>query len=471
MGMEERMAFDQEEMLNMDAPTKPVVKSLGTLIREYADSKTAPNLMRQIALGPDMLTEEKQSEQEALIIRFAAAAEEIYAGMDDSKVGKINVEGIYRMHPLRYVNCREWSVRVAASAEKEAAAYRRALEKLNDADAAFLKVVPQIKSGKKTREEYANHAAIAHELGNWYLFPPGWAQTGSLQTSLNSFLMAGTNAELAADHGWKILEKWRPEFLELDAENLGGQLRDIESSWLLTKSLAMKKMIDWLTPFALEPIDTASLADTFADLAAFRRERRAAEEVIDKYRNELAALKCAKMDRARGVAGMEFCIYDWDLVRAKAKAALASMRKLWELTGTDDVRLRCGGDQMIAYHLTRVTNSWSRVMAAQNNLAHTLMIDFTDNGPNWIHSQRSICMQIESHLDEMPKWISFNNAVLDMWDAGLYGIAEIWHRGCGAEELLAAYRKAISRDALIQYIENDPELSAMYGDDLPEIFG
>ena len=99
------MAFDQEEMLNMDAPTKPVVKSLGTLIREYADSKTAPNLMRQIALGPDMLTEEKQSEQEALIIRFAAAAEEIYAGMDDSKVGKINVEGIYRMHPLRYVNC------------------------------------------------------------------------------------------------------------------------------------------------------------------------------------------------------------------------------------------------------------------------------------------------------------------------------------------------------------------------------
>ena len=471
MGMEERMAFDQEEMLNMDAPTKPVVKSLGTLIREYADSKTAPNLMRQIALGPDMLTEEKQSEQEALIIRFAAAAEEIYAGMDDSKVGKINVEGIYRMHPLRYVNCREWSVRVAASAEKEAAAYRRALEKLNDADAAFLKVVPQIKSGKKTREEYANHAAVAHELGNWYLFPPGWAQTGSLQTSLNSFLMAGTNAELAAEHGWKILEKWRPEFLELDAENLGGQLRDIESSWLLTKSLAMKKMIDWLTPFALEPIDTASLADTFADLAAFRRERRAAEEVIDKYRNELAALKCAKMDRARGVAGMEFCIYDWDLVRAKAKAALASMRKLWELTGTDDVRLRCGGDQMIAYHLTRVTNSWSRVMAAQNNLAHTLMIDFTDNGPNWIHSQRSICMQIESHLDEMPKWISFNNAVLDMWDAGLYGIAEIWHRGCSAEELLAAYRKAISRDALIQYIENDPELSAMYGDDLTEIFG
>ena len=80
-------------------------------------------------------------------------------------------------------------------------------------------------------------------------------------------------------------------------------------------------------------------------------------------------------------------------------------------------------------------------------------------------------MQIESHLGEMPKWISFNNAVLDMWDAGLYGIAEIWHRGCGEEELLAAYRKAISRDALIQYIENDPELSAMYGDDLPEIFG
>ena len=183
------MAFDQEEIQNKDTPTEPVVKSLGTLIREYADSKTAPNLMRQIALGPDMLTEEKQSEQEALIIRFAAAAEEIYAGMDDSKVGKINVEGIYRMHPLRYVNCREWSARIAASAEKEAAAYRRALEKLNDADAAFLKVVPQIKSGKKTREEYANHAAIAHELGNWYLFPPGWAQTGSLQTSLNSFLM------------------------------------------------------------------------------------------------------------------------------------------------------------------------------------------------------------------------------------------------------------------------------------------
>ena len=151
MGMEERMAFDQEEIQNKDTPMEPVVKSLGTLIREYADSKTAPNLMRQIALGPDMLTEEKQSEQEALIIRFATAAREIYAGMDDSKVGKINVEGIYRMHPLRYVNCREWSARMAASAEKEAAAYRRALEKLNDADAAFLKVVPQIKSGNRAR--------------------------------------------------------------------------------------------------------------------------------------------------------------------------------------------------------------------------------------------------------------------------------------------------------------------------------
>lgn len=465
------MAFDQEEKLNMDAPTKPGEISLGELIREYADSKTAPDIVRQIALGPDMLTEEKRSEQEALISRFAAAAEEIYAGMDESKVGKINVEGIYRMHPLRYVNCREWNARVAASAEKEAAALRRALEKLNDADTAFLKVVPQIKSGKKTREEYANHAAIAHELGNWYLFPPGWAQTGSLETSLNSFLMAGTNAELAAEHGWKILRKWRPEFLELDAENLERQLRDIESSWLLTKSLAMKKMIDWLTPFALEPIDERTLADTFADLASFRRERRAALEVIDRYRNELAALKCAKMDRARGVAGMEFCIYDWNLVRTKAKAALASMRKLWELTGTDEVRLHCGGDQMIAYHLTRITNSWARVMAAQNNLAHTLMIDFTDNGPNWIHSQRSICMQIESHLGEMPKWINFNNAVLDMWDAGLFGIAEIWYRGCGKEELLAAYRKATSREALIQYIENDPELSAMYGDDLQDIFG
>ena len=299
------MAFDQEEIQNKDTPMEPVVKSLGTLIREYADSKTAPNLMRQIALGPDMLTEEKQSEQEALIIRFATAAREIYAGMDDSKVGKINVEGIYRMHPLRYVNCREWSARMAASAEKEAAAYRRALEKLNDADAAFLKVVPQIKSGKKTREEYANHAAIAHELGNWYLFPPGWAQTGSLQTSLNSFLMAGANAELAAEHGWKILEKWRPEFLELDAENLGGQLRDIESSWLLTKSLAMRKMIDWLTPFALEPIDEARLADTFADLAAFRRERRAAEEVIDKYRNELAARSCRIPERTQSGRGSD----------------------------------------------------------------------------------------------------------------------------------------------------------------------
>ena len=72
MGMEERMAFDQEEIQNKDTPTEPVVKSLGTLIREYADSKTAPNLMRQIALGPDMLTEEKQSEQEAMIIATAA---------------------------------------------------------------------------------------------------------------------------------------------------------------------------------------------------------------------------------------------------------------------------------------------------------------------------------------------------------------------------------------------------------------
>ena len=54
------MAFDQEEIQNKDTPTEPVVKSLGTLIREYADSKTAPNLMRQIALGPDMLTEEEQ---------------------------------------------------------------------------------------------------------------------------------------------------------------------------------------------------------------------------------------------------------------------------------------------------------------------------------------------------------------------------------------------------------------------------
>jgi hypothetical protein len=100
MGMEERMAFDQEETLNMDTSTEPVVKSLGALIREYTDSKNAPNLMRQIALGPDMLTEEKNRENEALIIRFAAAAEDIFAGMDDSKVGKINVEGIYRMHPL-----------------------------------------------------------------------------------------------------------------------------------------------------------------------------------------------------------------------------------------------------------------------------------------------------------------------------------------------------------------------------------
>lgn len=468
--MEEGMAFNQEDNLHMETD-KPAVKSLGDLIREYSDSKSAPNLVRQIALGPDMLTEEMQKAHETLIARFAEAACDIYAGMDDNKVGKINVEGIYRMHPLRYVNCREFSPRLAVSAEKETVAFRRALEKLGDADMSFLKVVPQVRSGKKTREEYARHAAIAHELGNWYLFPPGWAQTESLATNLKSFLMAGANAELAAEHGWKILEKWKPEFLELDADNLGGQLREIESSWLLTKSLAMKKMIDWLTPFAREPIDESTLADTFEDLSAFRRERKAAEEVIDRYRNELAALKCARMDRARGIAGMEFCIYDWNLVRSKAEAALGSMRRLWELTGTDEVRLRCGGDQMIAYHITRITNSWSRVMAAQSNLERTLMIDFTDNGPNWIHSQRSICMQIESHLSELPKWIRFNNAVLDMWDAGLFGIAEIWRRGVGTEELLAAYRKAVSRDALVQYIKNDPELSALYGDDLPEIFG
>ncbi len=465
------MASDHDGTLNMEAQEAPKIRSLGELILDYEKSQAAPDLVRQIAMGPEMFTEEMRASHEALIWNFARAADDIYSGMDDSKVGKITVEGIYRMHPLRYVNCREWNPRVEASAKKETAAYRKALEKLNDADNALRKVVPYLKSEKKTREEYAGHAAVAHELGNWYLFPPGWAQTKSLQTNLKRFLLAGANAELAADHGWKILENWRPEFLELDAENLAGQLREIENSWLLTKSLAMKKMVDWLTPFALMPIDEKSLADTFADLAAFRRERRAAEEVIDQYRNELAALKCAKMDRARGVPGMEFCIYDWNLVRSKAQAALESMHRLWDLTGTDEVRLRCGGDQMIAYQLTRFTNSWSRVTAAQNNLARTLMIDLTDNGPNWIHSQRSICMQIESHFGEMPKWIRFNSAVLDIWDAGLFAIAETWHKGLGAEELVAAYRKAISREALIQCIENDAELSAMYGDDLPGIFG
>ena len=66
MGMEERMAFDQEEIQNKDTPTEPVVKSLGTLIREYADSKTAPNLMalKKTGLSKGQVKETLAQQQE-----------------------------------------------------------------------------------------------------------------------------------------------------------------------------------------------------------------------------------------------------------------------------------------------------------------------------------------------------------------------------------------------------------------------
>ena len=410
---------------------QPCGKSLYTLIEEYEANRGARELP---PLSPDVLaavTPEMLDAQKTALERAVAAG---------------RAAGHPQGHALSFVHTAEYSQQLRMELPTAARGYRMALGSLRDALEAFcLAADLPFDSGA----DIERACALAAELPRWAAFPTPWASDDSLSVTLYGIRELCAHQIKANEQFSALSAVWKPEFFTLNGAALAAELSQAEGKWALARTLALNALYKRLAPRAVAAVPKDSLGEQLAALAAAQAELAEAQRLLQLHGGSLGgAYRCEATD--------------WASVSAQTGDALESAERLTRLTGSDAFRLRYAGDRRLDAPARELCAAWQELSEAKNGFYRLLDVR-DDAGAGWLDRQSAMCAAAQEHMGELREWIAWNAAASEAEALGLTSVIAAYAAGMAHDDVLPAYRKAVSMGLAVRAIDESPALSRFSG--------
>ncbi len=354
--------------------------------------------------------------------------------------------GTPKDHPLSGVGCTQYSQRLRGELYPTVNGYRQALENLDRAVRAFAESAGE---GEPTdRRDVERLAAISRELVVWADLPRGWAAGENINYHTRQVQQMAAhyqNVERCKD---RMRPYWNGGFLNQNAEALLAEFTAAEGKWFLPRTLALNNLQKRMAPLMRTPVSKEDLGGHFRTLAEYQAEKAAADALFSQYGRDL--------DRWLGDT------IDWAFIANQAAFAQQSAQRLRDLSGSEDIRVRCGGVRAVKEKLDDLNGAWQALLAAQEQV--NLLLQLRDSGDSgWIAGRVSLCDGILAASDQLKEWITWNAVAEEAKNLGLGNLVGAYADGLAHEDVLNAYHRAVYQALAMYLIDRAPALNMFSG--------
>lgn len=159
---------------------------------------------------------------------------------------------------------------------------------------------------------------------------------------------------------------------------------------------------------------------------------------------------------------------DWQRVLEMAEDASLSARVLREQSGDSRVRREFAGDGEILPDLEDFLEADEKFREQYGVFEALLSLRDTAHEPNWIASQRALCLEICTRSEDLREWFAWNAVCEEAVSAGLDNVVEAYREGLPHEEIGNAYTKAICHRLAVSAVDGSKLLNGFTGSSFNE---
>lgn len=412
---------------------QPCGYTLYELINEYEKYKTAPNISAFSKGYVESLGKFTLDEHMILLERLIAAANAVNHPYNN---------------PLSCIGITSYSQSLRVELQDKVFAYRNALTEISDVLEDFSGKIGI--SSALSFSDIEKMYLIAKEFGFWFYFPKSWTKVENL-TFYFAELKEMSEHYIKADKLCNILmAAWNEMFLQQNAEQLLKEYNEASSKWFLAKKIEINGLAKKLAVFSRKEIIKSDLSNAITTLCQYQTELKYANELFEKYGNDLGELYVGKET-------------DWSNVIKLIEAAKMSAEALITITGNEKMRLSFCGDTTLQKTVNSILEKFTAFSEAKNNCYELLKISETTAKSNWITEQIVICNNILSDADKIKEWISYKAVEAEVLNAGLDNVIEAYKNGMPHQDIIPAYRKAVFYALCGISIDNSSALNSFSG--------
>lgn len=381
---------------------------------------------------------------------FAAAADADTIALQESLTERLTAAaraaGHPQEHPLSDVGRSVYSQQLKESVLPAVSGYEKALAGMNAACAGFsdafgLAAPSPLRDIKKT-------AAAAEELTLWQQLPKAWAAAEDPEEYFAGVRGMSRHFQKAAELRDELLRAWNENFFREDGASLLSELSAASSKWFIGKFFAMKKIRERIARCAKALPSENELAEHFERLAAFQKEKAAADNLFAEFGAGLE-----KLFRGENT--------NWHEIEKVAEEAYGSAQKLRALCAGCRLRVKAS-EAEAASAAAAVKNAWEKLSGAKAALYALLEIK-EYGGAGWFENQAKLCADIKENADDIKEWTAWNAAAADAENAGLAPVVEAYRSGLAHEDVKNAFRKSLFRSLASRAIAETPALARFSG--------
>lgn len=402
------------------------------LINEYELYRDAPELSPFDSAFIQGLTKGDLERQKMLVERLIAAAKAI---------------GHPCNHPLRAVVCTQYTQSLRNSLKNTVDSYMKQAETIQNHGNRLTAVLGE--KAPACYEDVKKLVKTASYLVCWYEMPSAWTKIDFPQQYFEKVTELANHAAKANFWEEKLLERFHPGFLTQDGETLWEELIDVSLKWFLPKMLGMNKLTKAINAYAKAPVDKDSLQNHIMALREYQQEGRAAKELLQKYGQDLGNFYCGKAT-------------DWNKIASLAAEAQNAYREVYALYGGYDILHTHGGRLELREAVFGLKDGLPAFDEAKTAFDSLLNIRQKEE-ENWLEGQKTLCLRILEHADELKEWIAYVNAVEEAKKAGLSNVAAGYAEGMEHASVLPAYKKALLQGLIADAMDDSDALNRFSG--------
>ncbi len=405
----------------------PCGRSLFDLIDDYQSWADAPELKPFDTDFLKSLTAEKLHRQQLAVENMVAAGRAV---------------GHPGGHPLSAVGCTAYAQSLRSSLGATGDAYLAQIEAISGHVATLAEV-----SGKKTDsfEALKALADFAGALALWCGLPPAWSGTDCPQLYFEEIRRMAAHFETANALEKRLLERFTPDVLTLDGEQLFREFVETSAKWFLPKSMGLSKLVKKLNVFAKTPISKDELQNHLTVLRDYRGEVAAANAIFETKGKELAHLYGGKNT-------------DWVAITDLAARAEESAQTLYDTFGSyrlpDNANLKTAAEGL--------RDGFGGFADAKEKFDNLLDIQqFIEE--KWLENQKTICYNVLEHQDSLRQWTAYMATVSEVRALGLGPVADSYAAGMAHDDVYPACRKALLKGLICLSIDESENLNQFSG--------
>lgn len=351
-------------------------------------------------------------------------------------------------HALSRVGCTEYNQSLKDELNSKAQVYLKTLEEFQSLMASFQKEAELTEF--KDDEEFKKLSTAASEIAKWAPLPKAWAERKGLNICMTEIAEMANHYAKAKELHTDLEKNWKPEFFNQNGSELSSTHSQKSNSWFIPKFFGLWSLKNKVSAFAKSSVNSETLGTDLSNLALYQSEKAKADELFGKYTSELDNLYDGENT-------------DWNKVAQYATDAKESAAKLTEIFEDEDMRSKLCSNKLVVKAAQELNNCITAKNDVQNKLNAVASIKPLGEFNASIAGDIEMCQNIIKHIEEIKEWVLWNKTAQDAENDGLSKIVEAYRSGMNHDDILGAYKKAMSKGLAAKAIDASQTLNKFSG--------